>query len=270
MVSPVATSQSSVREILEDLEQTLIAFMRKHSITHDQYRLATDMLVASVKAGEESLLPDVFFEAEATDIGNRYRHGSPEAIEGPFYLSGAPDLGGAAIMPMRPDEPGDILYFVGKVSDLEGNPVAGVELDVWHADAEGLYANIHPDIPLWNLRGRFKTDANGDFELRTILPPPYEIPKNGPTGQVLSIMGRHYFRPAHLHVKVRHPDFGEMTSQIYFADGDYLDSDVANAVRDGLVAEIEYHTDGADTVRSIDGPYYTVRYDFTLAPAPFA
>ena len=64
------------RTIVEDLEQTLLQFMRKHKITHDEYRYATDILVSSVKAGEESLLYDVFFEAEATDIGNISRQGS--------------------------------------------------------------------------------------------------------------------------------------------------------------------------------------------------
>ncbi|MFZ3325563.1 MAG: hypothetical protein WA231_06545 [Methylocella sp.] len=62
------------RTLLEDLEQTVLQFMRKHKITHDEYRCATDILVATVKAGE--LLCDVFFEAEATDIGNISRQGS--------------------------------------------------------------------------------------------------------------------------------------------------------------------------------------------------
>jgi len=77
------------RTILEDLERTVLQFMRKHKITHDEYRYATDILVATVKAGEGSLLYDVFFEAEATDIGNISRQGSVEAIEGPFYLPNA-------------------------------------------------------------------------------------------------------------------------------------------------------------------------------------
>jgi len=261
----IAKADSRTREVLEDLEQVLLAFMRKHGITHEQYRVATQILVDTVKKGEESLLYDVFLEAESTDIGNRQRAGSPEAIEGPFYLPGAPALDQPYVMPMRNGEPGEVLFFEGKVSDAEGTPVAGAELDVWHADANGLYSNIHPDVPLWNLRGRFKTDANGEFEVRSIVPPPYEIPKDGPTGQVLTTMGRHFFRPAHLHVKVRHPDFGEMTSQIYFLGGQYLDSDVANAVRDGLIAELRCHDSAADmAAREMDRPYYTVTYDFVL------
>jgi catechol 1,2-dioxygenase len=241
--------------------------MRKHRINHDQYRAATKILVDTIKQGEESLLWDVFFEAESTDIGNHEHSGSPEAIEGPFYLPGAPELKEAPhVLPMRPDERGEVLYFIGRVTDGQGQAIAGAELDVWHADADGLYANIHPSVPPWNLRGRFKTDASGEFEVRTIVPPPYEIPKDGPTGKVLNVMGRHFFRPAHLHVKVRHPNFGEMTSQIYFAGGEYLDSDVANAVRDGLVAPLEHYTDGAAIrERGLGKPFYTVRYDFELA-----
>jgi catechol 1,2-dioxygenase len=259
--------QAHVKEVLEDLEKTLIAFMRRHAITHDQYRRATQVLVETVKHGEESLLWDVFFEAEATDIGNQGRRGSPEAIEGPFYLPGAPELKAPYVLPMRSDEKGHPLFFHGRVTDANGRGLPGVEIDVWQADADGLYANIHPDIPAWNLRGRFKTDTQGNFEARTILPPPYEIPKNGPTGTVLNAMGRHFFRPAHLHVKVRHPGFDEMTSQIYFQGGQYLENDVANAVRDGLIAPL-VHRDGAAELaaKNVTQPCYSVRYDFALTP----
>jgi len=105
-----AQADSRTREILEDLEQVLLAFMRKHGITHEQYRVATQILVDTVKKGEESLLYDVFLEAEPTDIGNRQRAGSPEAIEGPFYLPGAPALEQPYIMPMRDGEPGEVLF----------------------------------------------------------------------------------------------------------------------------------------------------------------
>ena len=131
-------STERTRTILEDLERTLLAFMRKHKITHDEYRYATDILVATVKAGEESLLYDVFFEAEATDIGNISRQGSVEAIEGPFYLPNAPTLEVPYVLPQRSDEAGEVLFFRGRVTSPDGAPLAGVELDMWQADAEGL------------------------------------------------------------------------------------------------------------------------------------
>lgn len=258
--NPTHTSTQRTRAVVEDLERVLIEFMRKHRITHDEYRHATDLLVNTVKAGEESLLFDVFFEAEATDIGGTGRDGSTEAIEGPFYLPGAPKLAAPHVLPQRPDEAGDVLVFRGSVADTRGQPIAHAELDLWQADARGLYSNIHPGIPHWNLRGRFDTDANGEFEIRTIVPPPYEIPKRGPTGLLLGALGRHFYRPAHLHVKVRHPDYEELTSQLYFRGGEYLDDDVANAVRDGLVVNLEQVAGGDDPL----GPRYEVQYDFRL------
>jgi catechol 1,2-dioxygenase len=256
-----------IRFILEDLEETLLQFIRKHEITHEEYRCATDTLVASVKAGEGSLLYDVFFEAAATDTGNIGKRGSLEAIEGPFYLPNAPSLEAPYVLPQRPDEAGDVLFFRGRVTSSDGEPLAGVELDMWQADAEGLYSNIHPNTTEWNLRGRFHSGDDGTFEVRTIVPPPYEIPKGGPTGIVLKILRRHFFRPAHLHLKVSHPQYRSLTSLVYFDGGDYLNSDVANAVREDLVAKLVRREDSNDlAARGLDKPYFEVSLDFILVP----
>ena len=127
---------------------------------------------------------------------------------------------------------------------------------------------IHPGIPDWNLRGRIRGDGEGRFEVRTIAPPPYEIPKDGPTGTVLNALGRHFFRPAHLHVKLRHEYFGERTSQLYFDGGEYLGSDVATAVRDELVIAAELVEDPEPIARrGLAGPFADARYDFAFAPS---
>ncbi|HKN95803.1 MAG TPA: catechol 1,2-dioxygenase [Pseudonocardiaceae bacterium] len=243
-------------KLVTELERTLLEFVRTHGVTHDEYRVATQTIVDSVQAGEESLLLDVFLEAAATDTENAGRVGSVAAIEGPFYLPGAPWLEPPHVLPQRDGEPGDVLVFRGTVSAPDGTPLAGAELDMWQADADGRYSNIHPGVPEWNLRGRFATGEDGTFEVRTIVPPPYEIPKSGPTGGVLNVLGRHFFRPAHLHLKLRHPAHATLTSQLYFAGGEYLDSDVAGAVRDGLVVPL----DGPD-----GSGQYTATYDFVLA-----
>ena len=242
------------RVLLEDLERTLQQYIRRHHVTHDEYRRATEILIATVRAGEESLLFDVFLEAAATDVDNIAKPGSLAAIEGPFYLPGAPLLQPPYRLPQRPDERGEELLFAGTVTDADGTPLAGAELDMWQADANGHYSNIHPDLPAFNLRGRFHTGADGTFEIRTILPPPYEIPKDGPTGTVLNTLGRHFYRPAHLHLKVSHPGHEVLTSQLYFAGGEWLESDVANAVRGELVLELSKHEDRL-----------CARYDFALA-----
>jgi len=250
--------ETRARVLLEDLERLLQDFIHKHCVTHDEYRAATDILIATIRAGEESLLFDVFLEAAATDVDNIGKAGSLAAIEGPFYLPDTPVLQPPYVLPQRPGEEGDVLIFHGTVTGADGKPLAGAELDMWQADAKGHYSNIHPDVPPFNLRGRFHTGDDGAFEIRTILPPPYEIPKDGPTGIVLDALGRHFFRPAHLHLKLRHPGYQELTSQLYFSGGEWLDSDVANAVRGELMITATPHDDPA-------GRYLSARYDFTLA-----
>ncbi|MEU9454523.1 dioxygenase [Streptomyces sp. NPDC048277] len=262
-------SNDRARFLVEDFEKTVVEFIRRHGVTHDEYRVATDFVISEVQAGEASLAFDVLFEAEATDNANRGREGSIEAIEGPFYLPGAPMLEGPRfVMPQRPDERGIPLVFHGRITTAEGEPLAGVELDMWHADADGKYSQIHPGIPDWNLRGRFTSEADGTFEVTTIAPPPYEIPKDGPTGQLLSALGRHCFRPAHLHLKLRHPYFGERTSQLYFEEGEYLESDVANAVRDGLVLK-PVLVEAPDRIKAhgLTESFVDARYDFVMSPA---
>jgi catechol 1,2-dioxygenase len=260
-------NDNRARALLEDLERLLQDFIRTHQVTHDEYRKATEILVGTVRAGEESLLFDVFLEAAATDVDNRTKAGSIAAIEGPFYVPAAPVLPAPYRLPQRPDEQGDVLFFTGTVTDTSGRPLAGAELDMWQADANGHYSNIHPDPPEFNLRGRFHADRDGAFEVRTILPPPYEIPKDGPTGTVLRALGRHFYRPAHLHLKVRHPGHEELTSQLYFAGGEWLHSDVANAVRGELILSLSKHDDPAElTARGLPAPYLATRYDFALAP----
>ncbi|WP_445183277.1 dioxygenase family protein [Pseudonocardia sp. Cha107L01] len=257
-----------VLTVVEELERTLVEFIRTHRITHAEYRSATDLLVAEVQAGEGSLLFDVFLEAAATDMDNHGREGSIEAIEGPFYLPGAPWLDGPPyVLTQRPDEAGIPLVFHGRISTERGDPLADVELDLWQADTHGQYSQIHPGIPEWNLRGRFRTDGQGHFAVRTIAPPPYEIPKDGPTGTVLSALGRHFFRPAHLHLKLRHDYFGERTSQLYFPAGEYLDSDVANAVRTELVLETTLVEDPERIAhQGLGQAFVDARYDFAFAP----
>jgi catechol 1,2-dioxygenase len=255
------------RLVVEDLEKTLLRFVQKHKVNHDEYRLAIETVISSVKAGEESLLYDVFLEAATTNNSNVGKHGSLDAIEGPFYLPNAPKLEPPYVLPQRPDEAGDVLFFRGLIASPDGQPVAEAEIDMWQADAAGLYSNVHPNIPAWNLRGRLQSRDDGTFEVKTILPPPYEIPKHGPTGAVLKVLGRHCFRPAHLHMKISHPQYCPLTSQLYFDGGEYLDSDVANAVRSDLIVKLIGQEDSSGiAARGLCEPYFEADFDFVLVP----
>ena len=123
-------------------------------------------------------------------------------IEGPFYKQGAPHR---AILVTERD-PGERFTVSGTVLSTSCEPIANAELDIWHADARGAY-----DLDGYHFRGALITDANGRFELQTIIPGRY---LNGDT-----------YRPAHVHVKARARGHRTLTTQLYFEGDPYNDSD---------------------------------------------
>ncbi|MGZ5301783.1 MAG: dioxygenase family protein, partial [Actinomycetota bacterium] len=190
----------------------------------DEFILLSDVLGLSVFVDERSQPSD-----EATTASN---------VQGPFYLPDAPLLEPPYRL-ANDDEPGEPLLFAGRVSDADtGSPLEGALLDVWQADDAATYDVQTPGAEP-HLRGRFPADDDGRFELRTIVPPPYEIPKDGPVGHLLEALGRHAWRPAHLHLKVSHPRYRPLTTMIYFEDDPWLDSDTIGSVKEPLVVALE-------------------------------
>src|SRR5436190_241062 len=107
----------------------------------------------------------------------------------------------------------------------------------------------------FRLRGRLAAGRDGAYEFRTVVPPPYEIPKDGPVGELLRALGRHAFRPAHLHLKVDPPGYRPLTTMVFFEGGEYLDSDAIGAVKRSLVTKLERHDDPAEqSARGVGRP----------------
>ena len=261
MSADTAGRTSTVIAALFDAVREVIV---THRVSYAEYDMAKRYLLDVSEAGEWPLFADVFFEAAVELIAGEGATSSDTTIEGPYFLPGAAELEAPYVMPMRDGEPGDRLVFAGTVTDDGGNPLGGAEIDMWQCDAEGTYADIpYPDgrvlPPPGNLRGRFRTDADGRFEVRTIRPVPYEIPKAGPTGALLRAAGWHAYRPAHLHCIVSAPGSASITTQLYLDGDPYLGSDVAGAVKPGLVLPLDKPTDAQ--------PAWTTVYDFRLAPA---
>ena len=119
---------------------------------------------------------------------------------------------------VRSPTPGPELTVNVSVTDRDGHPVAGAEVDVWHSSPEGLYENQDPAQAEMNLRGRFLTDAAGRFDFRSVKPAGYPIPIDGPVGDLVRATRRHHYRPAHLHFMIYKPGFKTMISQIYSPD----------------------------------------------------
>jgi catechol 1,2-dioxygenase len=252
------------------LVATLHQFIRDNRITHDEYRQAVAFMLDTAAKGEIPLLMDVLLEATVDKVDSVGRGGTESAVEGPFYVPNAPLLKSPAVLAHRTTEPGDVLFLTGTVRSADGTPLAGAIVDIWQADAQGAYSHFNiPEVAApFNLRGRVSTDKDGGYEIQTWTPASYEIPKGGPTGALLKAVGRHAWRPAHVHYRLSHPGFETLTTQLFIADDPWIDSDVVGAVKPSLVINFERHDKPADLrTRGQQRPFRSARYDFILAPA---
>jgi len=100
------------------------------------------------------------------------------AILGPFFRHDAPILENESTIVHGVDD-GEITYMHGTVLDLATKPVAGAWIDVWEASTNGLYEQQDKDQVEHNLRGKFKTDANGHYGFYCLRPTPYPVPFDG-------------------------------------------------------------------------------------------
>ena len=184
-------------------------------------------------------------------------------VLGPYYWNGAPELPAGADLAIGVK--GDPTYYNGRVLGEDGKPIAGAVLDVWSGDGEGTYdMQMEGDVGM-KARGRIRTDAEGRYSFWSIRPEYYPVPSDGPVGVMLRKMGRHPMRPGHIHMIVSAPGHDAITTHLFAAGSQYLDSDAVFGVKDSLVTNFKRHDAGKapdGTVRDV--PFYTVNYDFGL------
>ena len=230
--------------------------IREEKVSYDEYNALKAWLIQVGKDGEWPLFLDVWVEHEVEKVATEHREGNKGTIEGPYYVPAAPEQGANGTIPMRDGEAGTPLTWTGTITSTDGTPLDGAKVELWHADADGFYSQFAPGIPEWNLRGNFRTDAAGGFEIRTIQPAPYQIPTDGSCGKLIAAAGWHAWRPAHLHVKVSAPGHELLTAQLYFPGDEHNDDDIASAVKPELVLAPVANGDGS----------VSVDYGFVLDP----
>jgi catechol 1,2-dioxygenase len=228
-------SPERVSTVVTAVLQGVHAAIRDNQVTYPEFQAAKAWLMAVGEGGEWPLFMDVFVEHVVEEVAASSQRGTLGTIEGPYYLPDQVRLSSSCELPHREDEKGTPLVLSGQVRDVDGTPLGGAEVDIWHADADGYYSGFAPGLPDGNLRGVVVTDAQGNFEIRTVQPAPYQIPTDGPTGKLIEAAGWHPWRPAHLHLMVRADGHRTITTQLYFAGGEWLDSDVAEATKPELV-----------------------------------
>ena len=254
------TPDPRLKKIMTSLIRHLHAFVREVRPTQQEWEAGIEFLtktghMCDGKRQEFILVSDTLGVSMLVDFLNYGKHaGATEStVTGPFFVQGAPEipLGGTIAGPNTPGEPA---FVSGSVKTSAGKPIAGAVLDVWQASGEGFY-----DVQQsggTNLRGKVRTDENGKFWFRTVLPVSYPVPTDGPVGRMLKATGRHPMRPGHLHFMINAPGYKQLITHLFTAGDKYLDSDAVFGVKKSLVVKYKKAKTGE----------WTVGYDFVLVP----
>ena len=266
------------KELMASLVKHLHGFIREVDLTADEWMAAIRFLTETGqkcddKRQEFILLSDtlgasMLVVALDQARAGRGAHGATPAteatVQGPYYWDGAPDrpLGADIAQGVR----GEPTFYVGRVTDTDGAPIAGAMLDVWSGDGEGVYDMQIEGQSEMLARARFRTDDEGNYRFWSIRPTYYPIPMDGPVGRMIERMGRHPNRPGHIHMIVSAAGHVPVTTHLFVADSPYIDSDIVFGVRDSLIVPFERHEPGTATDgRAMAQAYYSCHYDFRLA-----
>ena len=277
------TPEPRLRALMTALVKHLHAFAREVDLTPEEWLAGLKYLTAVGQISTErrpefillsdtlglSMMVVALQQARASGGAQGATPATEATVEGPFYWPGAPE------MPLGADigegVPGEPTFYMGRVTDTHGRPLAGALLDVWSGDGEGKYdVQLSPE-PVMKARGRFRTDAEGRYWFWSIRPAFYPIPDDGPVGDMLRATNRSIYRPGHIHMMVSAPGHVPVTTHVFVAGSPYIDDDAVFGKRESLVVEFEPHPPGrAPDGRELQRPYHSASYDFRLAPLPAA
>ena len=273
----VGAKNARLKQIMTSLVQHLHAFARDVKLTEQEWLAGIEFLtevghITDEKRQEFILLSDTLgLSMLVTALNNRKPPGCTEAtVFGPFHVANSPQYElGADVSNGAKGEPA---WVRGRVLAPDGKPVPEATLEVWQADAAGMY-----DVQYvaegegeseHRARGTLQADAQGHFRFWTIRAEAYPIPHDGPVGRMLNALGRHPWRPAHLHFRVTAPGYETLVTHLFRSGDPYLDSDAVFGVRSSLIADWVEHPAGLtpDGGQS-EAPFYTLEFDFILNPA---
>ncbi len=264
------TSNARLKEIMEALVRHAHAFAREINLTEAEFEQGVDFLnrigqTTNDAHNEGILFSDSIGFSTLVCLLNNGSNGATEtaaALLGPFWRMHSPrtENGGSLL---RSPTPGPALFANCLIKDQAGQPLAGVEVDVWHSSPVGLYENQDESQADMNLRGKFITDAQGRFGFRSVKPAGYPVPVHGPVGDMLRAQNRSHFRPAHIHFLAFKQGFKTLVTQVFVDDDEYLENDVVFGVTRALVGDYVRHDDKAPA-DDVEGPWYSLDYTFVM------
>ena len=216
-----------LKPILRDLLEALMTIVERHDISEDEFWRAVDFLGRA--APEYGLIvPGLGIEhfldlhLDAKDAAEGRSGGTPRTIEGPLYVD---------------EDDSEDLTMSGRITGPDGEPVKDAVLHVWHANSKGFYSHFDPtgaQSP-FNNRRRIRLGEDGRYAFHSKMPRGYSVPPGGATDQLMTMLGRHGDRPAHVHFFIEAPGYRTLTTQINFGDDPRAHDDFAFGTREGLL-----------------------------------
>jgi len=260
-----------LKTIMESAVTHLHEFVKEVEPTQEEWMYMIEYLTKTGqkcddKRQEFILLSDVLGISALVDtINNRKTLNATEStVLGPFHVKNAPikEMGDN----INFDGKGEPAYIFGSVTDTDGNPIDGAEIDVWQANEDGFYDIQQPDVqPEMNLRGIFSTKDDGKYWFKSVKPKFYSIPTDGPVGTMINATGRHPNRPAHLHYIVSAEGYKAVVTHVFVKGSEYLDSDAVFGVKNSLISEYVLIEDEIKAKKiGFDTPYFELEFNFVL------
>jgi len=258
------------RFIFKRLISKLHGFVSETNITTEEWKSAIEFLTRAGQIStqrEFNMLSNVLGVSALVEMLNdpQFGNATPSSFLGPFFTEDAPDLSfGESI---ASEGKGEYMYVEGRVLTTSGEPIPGAVIDTWEADGTGLYDVQYKERLAPECRGRLRTDREGKYGYRAVVPVPYFIRRDGPVGELLLTLGRHNARPSHLHVVIDAPGFHKLTTALYPEGDPYLSSDVIFGERKSLVvklAEINDETEARNRGFQNGTKFKLLTYDFVL------
>jgi hydroxyquinol 1,2-dioxygenase len=260
-----------LKEVTGCLVRHLHDFAREIHLTEAEWAQGVDFLtragrITDDKRQEFILLSDVLgLSTLVTAQNNSKPSGCTEAtVFGPFFVADAPEYKNGD--DVANGAHGELCFVSGTIRGSDDERVGNASINVWQCDDEGFYDVQRPELDHLQGRGHLRSLSDGRFYFRSIVAVPYPIPHDGPVGELLDRLGRHPWRPAHLHFMIQAPGYETLITHVFRAGGSYLESDAVFGVRSSLIAEWKQHEpgiapDGTKTTK----PYYVLEYDFVLS-----
>lgn len=239
-----STPDPRLKQVMASLVRHLHDFAREVDLTPEEWIRGIEFLTAVGKKctparQEFILLSDTLGLSSLVNALHDKRSlesGTKSSLLGPFYRNDSPhrELGES----ITENAAGEEVVLFGTVTNIAGESIPQASVEIWQPDDEGVY-DMQRDENNMDLRGHFRTNTDGMYYCKAVVPLGYMIPMDGPVGDMIRAQHRHGYRPAHIHFLVGAEGYREVVTALYLDGDDHIDSDTVFGVTKSLITSVK-------------------------------